>query len=167
MTTVLLTVHILVVLALIGVVLLQRSEGGALGMGGGGGGFMTGRGAANALTRSTSVLGALFVATSLGLAILAGGGEEDARILEELTGETVRDPNAPATSEDLLRSLGASPASPAPSEPSQAAPNPQDESAPQPEAASPDSPTGAPDPSGDGPVAEPETVPEAAPQPQR
>ena len=52
MATVLLVIHIMIALALIGVVLLQRSEGGALGIGGGGGGgFMTGRGAANFLTR--------------------------------------------------------------------------------------------------------------------
>ena len=53
MQTVLIAFHLVVVLALIGVVLLQRSEGGALGMGGGGG-FLTGRGQANALTRATA-----------------------------------------------------------------------------------------------------------------
>ncbi|MCB2098154.1 MAG: preprotein translocase subunit SecG, partial [Parvularculaceae bacterium] len=56
MHAVLLTVHALIVLALIGVVLLQRSDGGALGLGGGGGGFMSSRGAANVLTRTTSIL---------------------------------------------------------------------------------------------------------------
>ena len=107
MVTVVLTIHVLIVIALIGVVLLQRSEGGALGMGGGGGGgFMSGRGAANALTRTTSILAALFFATSLGLAIFAGGEESDLDIVEGLTGEEVRDPNAPATTDDLLRTLG-------------------------------------------------------------
>jgi preprotein translocase subunit SecG len=72
MTTVLLLIHVMVAIALVGLVLLQRSEGGALGIGGGGGGFMTGRSAGNALTKSTAVLAACFFATSLALSILAG-----------------------------------------------------------------------------------------------
>jgi len=81
MTTVLLVIHILLALALIGVVLLQRSEGGGLGIGGGGGGgggmggFLTGRGTANLLTRTTAILAAGFMITSITLTILAGGGE--------------------------------------------------------------------------------------------
>jgi preprotein translocase subunit SecG len=71
MATVLLVIHIMIALALIGVVLLQRSEGGALGIGGGGGGFMTGRGAANLLTRVTAGLAAAFFATSLLLSLVA------------------------------------------------------------------------------------------------
>ena len=71
MTTVLLLIHVMVAIALVGLVLLQRSEGGALGIGGGGGGFMTGRSAGNALTKSTAVLAACFFATSLALSILA------------------------------------------------------------------------------------------------
>ncbi|WP_296708579.1 preprotein translocase subunit SecG [Rhodoblastus sp.] len=71
MQTVLIVVHLLIVVALIAVVLLQRSEGGALGMGGGSGGFFTGRGQANALTRATAILATLFFMTSLGLTILA------------------------------------------------------------------------------------------------
>src|SRR5262245_3716795 len=72
MATVLLIIHIMIALALIGVVLLQRSEGGALGIGGGGGGgFMTGRGAANLLTRVTAGLAAGFFATSLLLSLVA------------------------------------------------------------------------------------------------
>lgn len=70
MQTVIIVIHLLVVLALIGVVLLQRSDGGALGIGGGGG-FMTGRGQANALTRATAILAAVFFLTSLTLTILA------------------------------------------------------------------------------------------------
>jgi preprotein translocase subunit SecG len=70
---VLIAVHILVCLALIGVILLQRSEGGALGMGGGPSGFMTARGAGNLLTRSTSILGGVFFLLSLTLTLLAGG----------------------------------------------------------------------------------------------
>jgi len=73
MEVVVLTIHLLVCVCLIGLVLLQRSEGGALGMGGGGGGsLMTGRGAADALAKMTSVAGGFFLVTSLGLTVLAG-----------------------------------------------------------------------------------------------
>jgi preprotein translocase subunit SecG len=72
MSTVLLLIHVMVAVALVGVVLLQRSEGGALGIGGGGGGgFMTGRSAGNALTKTTAILAACFFVTSLSLSILA------------------------------------------------------------------------------------------------
>jgi preprotein translocase subunit SecG len=73
-------IHILVTVAMIGVILIQRSEGGGLGIGGGGssgggmGGFMTGRSAANVLTRATAILAAIFVISSLALTILATGG---------------------------------------------------------------------------------------------
>ena len=114
MTAVILTIHSIIVLALIGVVLLQRSDGGALGIGGGGGGggFMTGRGAANALTRTTSILAAGFFATSLLLAIRAGAGENDDRVIEELTGANGAATTEPVdagdlSADDLLNSLGA------------------------------------------------------------
>ena len=71
MTTVLLIIHMMIAAAMIGVVLLQRSEAGALGIGGGGGGFMTGRGAANFLTRVTAGLAAAFFVTSLLLSLMA------------------------------------------------------------------------------------------------
>lgn len=72
MTAVLL-VHLMIALALVAVVLLQKSEGGALGMGGGGGGggFLTGRGTANLLTRTTAALAGAFFLTSITLTILA------------------------------------------------------------------------------------------------
>ena len=72
METVLIVIHLMVVAALVAVVLLQRSEGGALGMGGGGSNFMSARGAANALSRTTAILAACFFATSIALGILAG-----------------------------------------------------------------------------------------------
>ena len=72
MLTVLIVIHLMIVLALIGVVLLQKSEGGGLGMGGGGGGFLTSRGTANVLTRTTAILAMGFFATSLLLSVLAG-----------------------------------------------------------------------------------------------
>ena len=79
MTTVVLVIHLLIAIALVGTILIQRSEGGGLGMGGGGGGmggFMTGRATANLLTRITAGLAAVFIVTSLTLAIMAGGGRE-------------------------------------------------------------------------------------------
>jgi preprotein translocase subunit SecG len=73
MLTVVIVIHLMIVLAMIGVVLLQKSEGGGLGMGGGGaGGFLTSRGTANVLTRTTAILAMCFFATSLILSILAG-----------------------------------------------------------------------------------------------
>ena len=74
MATVLLVIHLMIAAALCGVVLLQRSEGGALGIGGGGGGaggFMTGRGTANMLTRVTAGLAAAFFLTSISLTLVA------------------------------------------------------------------------------------------------
>jgi preprotein translocase subunit SecG len=72
MTTVVLVIHLMIAAALVAVVLLQRSEGGALGMGGGGsGGFLTGRGTSNLLTRATAVLAGCFFVTSVVLSILA------------------------------------------------------------------------------------------------
>lgn len=94
MQNVLLVIHLLLALALIGVVLLQRSEGGGLGIGGsagggsGGGGmsgFLTGRGTANLLTRTTAILAACFMATSILLTIIAGGGSEPRSILDSGT----------------------------------------------------------------------------------
>ncbi len=87
MNNVLLVIHLLVALAMIGAVLLQRSEGGALGMGGGGGGmggFLTGRGTANLLTRATAILATTFMVTSLTLSILADGGSKPTSILDDL-----------------------------------------------------------------------------------
>ncbi|MFA6022220.1 MAG: preprotein translocase subunit SecG, partial [Rhodospirillales bacterium] len=70
MLTVVLVIHLLIAIALVGLVLMQRSEGGALGMGGGMGGFMTGRATANLLTRATGILAAGFMVTSLTLALM-------------------------------------------------------------------------------------------------
>lgn len=72
MATVLLVIHLMIAATLVGVVLLQKSEGGALGIGGGGGGgFLTGRGTANLLTRTTAGLAAAFFATSILLTLIA------------------------------------------------------------------------------------------------
>ncbi len=84
MATVLLIIHLFVTLALIGVVLLQRSEGGGLGVGStqGMGAFMTGRGTANLLTRATAVLGTAFFVLSLTLALLGRGTGQPRSILD-------------------------------------------------------------------------------------
>jgi len=76
----LLIVQTLIAASLVGVILMQRSEGGGLGVGGSSSGFMTARGAADFLTRSTAILGALFVILSIGLAALAGVSREPAKI---------------------------------------------------------------------------------------
>jgi preprotein translocase subunit SecG len=72
MQTVVIVIHLMIVLSMIGFVLLQKSEGGGLGMGGGGGGFLSSRGTANVLTRTTAFLAVGFFITSLLLSILAG-----------------------------------------------------------------------------------------------
>ncbi len=87
MKAILLSVHVLLAVSLVITVLLQRSEGGALGIGGGGGmsGFMTGRSAANMLTRTTAILAAGFMATSIALAFISGSVRETRSILDEGT----------------------------------------------------------------------------------
>jgi preprotein translocase subunit SecG len=77
MLNVLFVVHLFVAIALVAIVLLQRSEGGALGIGGGGGmsGLLSGRSTANLLTRTTAILAAVFIITSLALAKLSGAPE--------------------------------------------------------------------------------------------
>ena len=85
MNSIVLVIHLILAIALVGAVLLQKSEGGALGMGGGGGmgGFMTGRGAADLLTRTTAILAACFMATSMILAILAADTRTQGSILDK------------------------------------------------------------------------------------
>jgi preprotein translocase subunit SecG len=75
-------IHLMIVVAMVGLVLLQRSEGGGLGMGGGGGGFMSSRGTANVLTRATAILAGTFFVTSLILSILAGYERKPRSILQ-------------------------------------------------------------------------------------
>ena len=93
MHTVIILIHLMIVLALVGLVLLQKSEGGGLGMGSsGGGGFMTSRGTANVLSRTTAILAALFFATSLVLSIIAGFDRKPRSILD---GSSAPAPAAP------------------------------------------------------------------------
>ena len=80
MLTFLLVVHLLVTIALVGFILMQRSEGGGLGVGGSSSGFMTARGAADFLTRSTAFLGGAFIILSILLAAIAGASREPVKV---------------------------------------------------------------------------------------
>lgn len=93
MQTVVIVIHLMIVLSLIGLVLLQRSEGGGLGIGGGGG-FMSSRGTTNLLSRSTAYLAVAFFITSLVLSWLAGHDRRPTSIIG--TGAPVTAPGAPA-----------------------------------------------------------------------
>jgi preprotein translocase subunit SecG len=107
MQTVVIVIHLLIVLALVGVVLMQRSEGGGLGIGGGSG-FMTARGAANVLTRATAILATGFFITSLALGIMARYGENPTDILNRIpatTGNQRAGQQAPAGG-GILNQLG-------------------------------------------------------------
>lgn len=87
MQTILLVIYLMVVVALIGVVLIQRSEGGGLGIGGGSG-FMSARGTANALTRTTAILATLFFVLALGMGIIARWESQPTDILDRIPGTT-------------------------------------------------------------------------------
>lgn len=105
MQTVLLVIYLMVVLALIGVVLIQRSEGGGLGIGGGSG-FMSARGTANALTRTTAILATLFFVLALGMGVLSRFESKPTDILDKIPQGTGQN--------GVLDSLGgAKPATPA------------------------------------------------------
>lgn len=106
MQTVIIVIHLMLVAGLIGVVLLQRSEGGGLGIGGGGaGGFMSSRGTTNLLTRTTAILAAGFFVTSLFLAWLAGYDRKPASIINT-SPAPISTPGAPsAVPGNLLDSL--------------------------------------------------------------
>jgi preprotein translocase subunit SecG len=99
MQTVVIIIHLIIVLALIGVVLLQRSEGG-LGLGGGGGGgvsgFMTGRGQTNALTRATAILATVFFLTSMVLSWMATQTRAPRSILDTAVPPAASDQQTPA-----------------------------------------------------------------------
>ena len=135
MQTVLIIIHLIIVLALIGVVLLQRSEGGGMGLGGGGGGggvsgFMTGRGQANALTRATAILAGLFFVTSIALTVMATSTRAPRSILDGTTpaAKGQQAPGAPQGGnvlEQLQRLQGDQPAAPAPGTPAPAPAAPQ------------------------------------------
>jgi preprotein translocase subunit SecG len=100
----LLIVQTLIGAALVGVILMQRSEGGGLGVGGSSSGFMTARGAADFLTRSTSILGGIFIVLSIVMAAIAGATRTPAKI----------DTSRANVAAPVERSQPATPATPAP-----------------------------------------------------
>ena len=137
MTTVLLIIHLFVTLALIGVVLIQRSEGGGLGVGTsqGMGSFMSGRGTANLLTRTTAILGTAFFVLSLGLALLnrgttVGSGSSILDVPPPRTTPAATPPSppavvpAPATAPATAAPASAPPAAGAPTPPAPPQPAP-------------------------------------------
>lgn len=135
MQTVLIVIHLMVVLALIGVVLIQRSEGGGLGIGGnsgGSGGFFSARGSANLLTRVTAILAAVFFVTSLGLTIMAGWGRSPPALLNQTGPAGPAVPQSGTSILDQIRpSAPATPAPGAPAAPAPAAPAPTSPQVPQ------------------------------------
>ena len=98
MITIILTIHIILALSIICAVLLQKSEGGGLGIGGsgGGGGFMTARGTANLLTKITAFLGACFFATSILLALLSSTNNSKSIATEVNKAIKMNEPIVPA-----------------------------------------------------------------------
>jgi preprotein translocase subunit SecG len=121
MIIILLAVHIIIAFALIGVVLLQKSEGGALGIGGGGmSGFMTGRSTANLLTRATAILAAAFFTTSVLLVVMHNRARAPVSIIDQGAPAAPALPMVPAT--QPTSPAPASPAKPAPAAPAPTAP---------------------------------------------
>ncbi|WP_457647335.1 preprotein translocase subunit SecG [Profundibacter sp.] len=121
MENVILVIHLILALSLIGVVLLQRSEGGGLGMGGGGGGgAMTGRAAADALTKLTWILAIAFISTSIAMTVIAAKNAAGSSVLDRLgdapVEQPVTAPVAPATDDLLPPSAGDTPITPPPAD---------------------------------------------------
>ncbi len=111
MSVVILVIHLMIAVALVGSVLLQRSEGGALGIGGGGGGggFMSGRGAANALTRTTTILAFAFFTTSITLTLMARNADAPSSIFDGVppAQQSGTSNTGSAPSEAILPNIGA------------------------------------------------------------
>ena len=98
MIVLLFVIHVAIAIALVGAILLQKSEGGALGMGGGGmSGFMTGRSTANLLTRTTAILAVAFFSTSVLLVVLSNRTGPAPSLIDQPPASTQEAPSAPAT----------------------------------------------------------------------
>ena len=106
MFTFLLIVQTLVAASLVLVILMQRSEGGGLGVGGSSSGFMTARGAADFLTRATSILGGTFVVLSILLAAIAGSSREPNKIDTSLARPAESRPATPAPTQQPQQAPG-------------------------------------------------------------
>jgi preprotein translocase subunit SecG len=111
---VVLVIHLVIALAMVIVVLLQRSEGAGL-VGPSSGGMMPVRGSGNILTRTTAILATLFFITSLTLAVMAGGHKRSASIADQLANQPTQEaPLAPPTGEAAPAAPVTAPATPAP-----------------------------------------------------
>ncbi len=168
-----LTVHLILAVLLIGVVLLQRSEGGGLGMGGGGGGVMTGRQAANALSRLTWIFAIGFIITSMTLTLIAAQNASSGSIVDQLNlGGTEQAPATglpgigdytppPGAGQPVVPGAGQPVAPPAPAgePPAQTPAAPAEGSAP---ATAPVTPPPAEAPAQDAPAEAPATTPAPA-----
>jgi preprotein translocase subunit SecG len=97
MHSVLIVIHLFVAIGLVSLILLQRSEGGALGMGGGPGGLMSGRQAGNVLTRATTALALVFFVTSIALTIFTTSQSGGGSVLDRVDPNALVDPVTPAT----------------------------------------------------------------------
>ncbi|REF71904.1 MULTISPECIES: preprotein translocase subunit SecG [Paracoccus] len=161
---VVLTVHLILAVLLIGVVLLQRSEGGGLGMGGGGGGVMTGRQAANALSRLTWIFAIGFIITSMTLTLIAAQNASSGSIVDQLNlGGTQQ---APATGLPGIGDYVPPPGAGQPVVPGAGQPVAPPATAPAPAAETPTetpAPTPAAPTEGNAPATAPVTPPAAAP----
>ena len=116
----LLIVQTLIAVSLIAVILMQRSEGGGLGVGGSSSGFMTARGAADFLTRSTAILGGSFIVLSIVMAAIAGATRQPTKIDTSLAAKVaapIQQPSSPPQQQ---------PAANPQQQPQQTAPNPQE-----------------------------------------
>ena len=118
MQVVIVVIHLFVVAAMIGVVLLQKSEGGGLGIGSTGG-FLSSRGTANVLTRTTAILAATFFATSLVLSILAGWDRKPRSIIQNTGSPAQQAPGQGGVLDTLRQQEQSAPPAPPP------APGPQ------------------------------------------
>jgi len=115
MENIVLVIHLILALSLIGVVLLQRSEGGGLGIGGGGGGVVSGRTAATAMGKLTWILAIAFIATSITLTIIAAQNAAGSSVVDRLGTQAPVEqtaPPAPAPDELLPPTSGDAPLTP-------------------------------------------------------
>lgn len=122
MENVILAIHLILALLLIGAVLLQRSEGGGLGMGGGGGGVVSGRSAATALGKVTWIIAGCFIATSITMTVLAARNSATASVIDQIGGTApvevpVPDATAPLTALPPADAPAAAPLATAPAAP--------------------------------------------------
>lgn len=110
--TLVIVFHVIITLAMVGVILLQKSEGGGLGIGGGQTGLMSARGVANLLTRTTSILAAIFIMNSILLAVMAGYNRNSSSAVEKLLREQNRAAGPVLPGVPAPATTPASPASP-------------------------------------------------------